>query len=275
MTDLLEALAEERPSKYQEVFASLSKKNITSEPQSSPPKPQLVKQIRHETNSFIHEKTGLEFVRIPAGEFLFGEKSFRTYLPEYWISKTPVTQAHYQRFILANPSYPVPYINDDKGKPYNWDQQGRTFPHDKANHPVVLVSWYDAIAYSEWAGVRLPTEEEWEKAARGKDGFVYPWGNNWRANCCNSRETSIKGTNRVGQFSPQGDSPYRCVDMSGNVWEWVDSWYDGKNDHRVMRGGSWFNDLGDARTIIRPLESLNYRGGDAGWRVVVHRSPFH
>jgi formylglycine-generating enzyme required for sulfatase activity len=107
MGGLLRALAEERPSKYQELLAA----------------PPQQKQIEPESNSFIHEKTGLEFVHIPAGEFLFGEKNFRIYLPEYWISKTPVTSATYQRFIRANPEHPVPFREEAWAEPYNWDPQ--------------------------------------------------------------------------------------------------------------------------------------------------------
>jgi formylglycine-generating enzyme required for sulfatase activity len=90
--------------------------------------------------------------------------------------RAPVTQAQYQTFIDANPNYPVPYRDESWAKPYNWDKAKRRHPVDKSNHPVVLVSWNDAQTYCQWAGVRLPTEEEWEKAARGTDGREYPWG---------------------------------------------------------------------------------------------------
>jgi len=155
-------------------------------------------------NSHLDEKSGLELIHIPAGEFIYSRVDSRVdsqgmadffesifgsankvnvgelYLSEFWISKTPVTQAHYQRFITANPNYPVPYDYADWTKPYNWDRQRRTFPQDKADHPVVLVSWHDALAYCGWAGLYLPTEEEWEKAARGIDGRMYPWANGWQ-----------------------------------------------------------------------------------------------
>ena len=159
-------------------------------------------------NLRLHEKSGLEFIRIPAGDFIYGEEKRTIYLPEYWISKTPVTNAHYGRFI-ADTGYDAPR---------HWQNQ-TTYPAALADHPVVHVSWSDVVAYCEWADIGLPSEEQWEKAARSTDGRTYPWGNDWRENHCNSREAGIGGTSRVGQFSPQGDSPYGCVDMSGNVWE--------------------------------------------------------
>jgi hypothetical protein len=225
-------------------------------------------------NPFIHEKSGLEFIRILAGDFLYGKEKETVYLPEYWISKTPVTQAQYQRFITANPEYDVPYYDADWAKPYNWDRENRTFPQDKADHPVVLVSWHDAMAFCEWAGARLPTEEEWEKAVRGTDGREYPWGNKWREKHCNSREAEIGGTSRVGQFSPQGDSLFGCVDMSGNVWEWTDSWYDEKQSGRGLRGGSWYYLQNFARAADRFNAPPDSRGDRGGFRVVwVRRSP--
>jgi formylglycine-generating enzyme required for sulfatase activity len=102
-------------------------------------------------------------------------------------------------------------------EPYNWDRQSRTFPPYKAGHPVVLVSWHDAVAYAGWAGKRLPTEEEWEKAARGTDGRKYPWGDQELTPELCYFDRNVGGTTPVGRYSPQGDSPYGCVDMAGNV----------------------------------------------------------
>ncbi len=234
-------------------------------------------------DTFLHEKTGLEFVRVPAGEFLYGDKKEKRPLPEYWISKTPVTNTVYQRFITATPKYDVPYRKKDWAKAYNWDPKKRTFPANKREHPVVLVSWVDAVAFAEWAGVQLPTEEQWEKAARGTDGRKYPWGNNAPTNkLCNFNRNEGSAT-PVAHYSPQGDSPHGCVDMSGNVWEWCLNRYktpeiteiDKSGFARVLRGGSWFFDQYVVRAAYRDSYAPNYRFSHNGFRVVVVRPPSH
>jgi formylglycine-generating enzyme required for sulfatase activity len=124
----------------------------------------------------------------------------------------------------------------------------------------VYVTWHDAMAYCRWLArvtgraYRLPSEAEWEKAARGTDGRIWPWGNKWDSKRCNSREGGPGNTTPVGQYSPQGDSPYGCVDMAGNVWEWTLSLLkdypydpkDGREDaqaegRRRLRGGAFFD----------------------------------
>jgi formylglycine-generating enzyme required for sulfatase activity len=216
----------------------------------------------------LDAKTGLVFARVPAGDFLYGENKKKVYLPEFWISKTPVTNAAYKRFLDANPGQPVPYDDDAWAKSYNWDKKARSFPAGKAEHPVVLVSWHDAQAYCRWAGLRLPTEEEWEKAARGTNGREYPWGDEWRPDHCNSAEASVGGTTPVGRFSPQGDSPYGCVDMSGNVWEWTDCWFDEGRTQRVVRGSSWVYYQWPARVPVRFGSSQNLSHFGIGFRLV-------
>ena len=201
-------------------------------------------------------------------------------LPEFWMSKTPVTQAVYQRFIAANPKHDVPFREEGWAKPYNWDKQRRTFPADKAEHPVVLVSWYDAVAFCEWAGLALPTEEQWEKAARGTDGRTYPWGNNEPTDKLCNFNKNVGGTTSVGDYSPQGDSPYGCVDMSGNVWEWCLNKFrtpqvtaiDQSGDPRVVRGCSWDDNQDFARAAVRFHDHPFNRYYVAGCRLV-RRSP--
>lgn len=132
----------------------------------------------------------------------------------------------------------------------------RTFPAGKADHPVTFVSWHDAKAYCAWAGKRLPTDEEWEKAARGTDGRMFPWGNQFDINKVNSPvrwgQLKVEGdTTPVGAF-PEGASPYGLHDVSGNVWEWTDSWYRAYpgnkkpsenygEQYKTLKGGSWWD----------------------------------
>ena len=208
----------------------------------------LIPPIPKAGETRVWDKDGKVMVYVPMGKFLYGEKKREIYLDGFWIDKTPVTNAEYKRFLDANPSHNVPYswLLD---RNYNWNKTWRICPVGKENHPVVLVSWEDAQAYAQWAGKRLPTEHEWEKAVRGTDGWEYPWGA-WQSGRANTTEVGIGGTSPVGLFSPMGDSPYGCVDMAGNVSEWVDNSYE--NDRfPVLRGGSWHEDKTSSRCTLR------------------------
>ena len=205
----------------------------------------------------------LSFVRVPPGEFLMGSDPardpqarddeaplHRVQLTEYYISQTPVTNAQYAAFVQAS----------RYAAPKRW--RNNSIPAGKDQHPVVAVSWEDAVLFAQWVSrltrqlCRLPTEAEWEKAARGTDGRLYPWGNTWDARKLNSYEAGPDHTTAVGQYSPAGDSPCGAADMSGNVQEWCLDWYDpleyqrrGRLAHqprgprtgitRVVRGGSF------------------------------------
>lgn len=200
----------------------LMDKLITVQDVTQLPQDPIIKTI-------IWEKDGKEMVRVSAGEFISGNKKKERHLAEFWIDKTVVTNAEYARFVEAT----------GHESPRHWP--GNMPPAEIEDHPVVYVFWDDASAYAEWAGKRLPTQEEWEKAARGIDGRDYPWGNQEpSAELCNFNR-NVGRTSPVGNYSPQGDSPYGCVDMSGNVWEWTDSWAD-NGRFRVLSGGSWGED---------------------------------
>lgn len=237
------------------------------------------------------------FVRIPAGEFLMGSDKKRdpqasddellqrkVYLDEYWMAKYPVTNAQYRAFVQAT----------QRAAPRHW--QGGQIPAGKEQHPVVYVSWHDAVAFCDWLNgewrkakgewrkanserqmangefrdlplaIRLPTEAEWEKAARGTDGRLYPWGNDPPDTSRCNFEMNVGDTTPVGQYSPRGDSPYGCADMSGNVWEWCADWYDSgyyrsaparnpagpaSGGFRVVRGGAFLSGARSARCACR------------------------
>uniref|UniRef100_A0A7C4CAK5 TIR domain-containing protein n=1 Tax=candidate division WOR-3 bacterium TaxID=2052148 RepID=A0A7C4CAK5_UNCW3 len=144
---------------------------------------------------------------------------------EYEIGKYAVTNAQYYEFVRAM-GHPMPSHWNPTGDP--------PFPDDLADHPVVNVSWHDAKAYCDWAGVRLPTSEEWERAARGPDGRAYPWGNEFDPDLCNSAESGWARTVRVDEYEV-GISPAGAYNMCGNVLEWIA----GSGRYRELRGGSW------------------------------------
>jgi eukaryotic-like serine/threonine-protein kinase len=201
----------------------------------------------------VSEKDGTILVYVPAGEFLMGstdadtgaagdEKPQHTVtLDAFWIDRTEVTADQYRACVAAGKC----------GQP-------RCAGAGKGDHPVACVSWQDAASYCAWAGRRLPTEAEWEKAARGADGRKYPWGNASpdcaRVNYRGKEGGCVGGTAAVGSY-PAGASPYGALDMVGNVWEWVNDWYQpgyygsspGGNPQgppagasRVLRGGAWY-----------------------------------
>jgi iron(II)-dependent oxidoreductase len=206
-------------------------------------------------------------VYIPSGEFIMGssdkdvemflqlfiyrrpsrfaneQPQHTVYLDSFYIDKYEVTNARYGEFIKATGHSAPVYWNNEL---YNQPEQ-----------PVIGITWEDARAYAEWAGKRLPTEAEWEKAARGTDGRIWPWGNEWDAAKLNGNDVgAIDGyiySSPVGSF-PQGASPYGVHDMAGNAWEWIEDWYDANyysyspkinpkgpasGNYHVLRGGDW------------------------------------
>jgi formylglycine-generating enzyme required for sulfatase activity len=186
-------------------------------------------------------------VKVPKGPFLYGDQKTREVIDhDYWIDQYPVTNEKYRAFIVAGGYGNQAYWSAEGWKwktannitgPEYWDD----VKWNKAEHPVVGVNYYEAKAYAKWAGKRLPTEREWEKAARGEDGREYPWGNEFDKEKCNSAEAGLVCTTPVTLY-PKGVSPYGCYDMAGNVWEWCADWYNEETkDSRVVRGGSWFN----------------------------------
>jgi formylglycine-generating enzyme required for sulfatase activity len=195
-------------------------------------------------------------ILIPAGNFLMGDEKEAVYVDAFYIDKYPVTKAEYAKFVKATGHPPPP----------NWKEAGGTYPPDMANHPVVFVNWFDAQDYAAWAGKRLLTEAEWEKAARGTDGRVYPWGDRFDKARCNASEAGSGGTTPVGKYSPLGDSPYKVCDVAGNVWEWTATDWSPASSSKVQRGGSFVNRGSYARCAYRYLGVPEPRTPNVGFR---------
>jgi formylglycine-generating enzyme len=228
-------------------------------------------------------KDGTLLLLVPPGRFLAGDDKFPVELPAYYLGIHAVTNAQYARFLTEQ--------GPGKTDLEKWirlasscfvRQSGKGFEAygGKDDHPVVQVSWFGAAAYCDWAGLRLPSELEWEKASRGTDGREYPWGNDWdETKCRNDMNKGNEKTCGVWGY-PEGCSPWGHYQMSGNVWEWCADWYDsdaygrykgGNLTHsrsgssRVLRGGSWLNGPAfDFRCADRncdvPAGRLCYRG---------------
>jgi len=206
------------------------------------------------------QKIGIELIKIPAGEFLYGEKKQKVTLPEFWIAKTPITNVQYKAFVEAT----------GHTAPKHW--MSSQIPQGKRNHPVVQVNWDDAQAFCQWVGGKLPSEQQWEKAARGTDGREYPWGNQAPdANRCNFYP-NVGDTTPVDKY-PSGASPYGVLDMAGNVWEWCEDWYNSSHARRVVRGGSWFSPPDVARAGRRHRFDPDFRDDFVGVRLVVVVAP--
>ena len=189
-------------------------------------------------------KDGAPMVLVPAGEFLYGDDNQRISLPAFYMDKYEVTTTLYAKFLQAT----------GRKEPSRWHEVS---PVSDGDRPVIGVTWDDAGAYCRHYGKRLPTEQEWEKAARGTDGREYPWGNeeptSRHANfskCCRWKGYGTLAT--VGSYEA-GKSPYGIYDLAGNVWEWTSSVYVNTSRYKngVIRGGSWTNETVYLRSTYR------------------------
>jgi serine/threonine-protein kinase len=266
----------------------------------------------------VWETDGAEMVLVPAGEFVMGSEELgdderpvhRVYLDDFWIDRYEVTNERFTRFVAA-----TGYQTEAERRGWGWlwkgseweEVKGADWRHPrglhssiegKMDHPVVLVSWNDADAYCRWAGKHLPSEAQWEKAARGPStlrqpfdkaqdtaglgrGLRYAWGDEFDSAKANTKESKRDDTTPVGSFSPQGNSPYGASDMTGNVWEWVADWYGSDyysqaplanppgpatGAYKVLRGGSWSFDQVYAHTSFRYNVKPDYTYDFTGFR---------
>ena len=287
-------------------------------PEHAPPYNVLLGLLGNEVRTQVSTMVPA-MVQVPAGPFLMGstdqqiaavvsqgmnpdwvkgEKPQHTLtLPDYWIGKTEVTNAQFRQFVDGDGYTNRAYWTEagwawrqaeNITQPSSWDDPQWNGP----DYPVVGVSWFEAVAYCRWlskqTGIEfwLPSEAEWEKAARGADGRIYPWGNTWDTKRANSSESSLNQTMPVGQY-PDGASPYGALDMAGNVWEWCatqsskpypyqleDEWQtvylETDAEYRAIRGGAWYWDSAYARGAYRGSLNPRDRYVSRGLRVASH-----
>ena len=276
------------------------------------PSPTEIPPIPTQANFKVSEKDQMEMVFIKSGDFIMGTEDIEAqrlysgngvaypevpqhtvYLDGFWMDKFEVTTSQYAKCVAAGACKPAGEINNPvfAGMEYYTS-------NEYANYPIINVNWFQARAYCTWVGRRLPTEAEWEKAARGTDGRKYPWGNekvnSELANFCDEDCTAAYAnqsfndgypeTAPVGSF-PEGKSPYGIMDMAGNVWEWTstipkpypysatdgreadqDVIDDSKWPQRVLRGGTWSNGIWWVRSSVRYRIVGPYINNNIGFR---------
>jgi formylglycine-generating enzyme required for sulfatase activity len=240
-----------------------------------------------ESETWERTADGMMMFYIPAGEFTMGSEpedpcahldeqpKHEVFLDHYWVDQSEVTN-HQYRICVESGYCPEPPACGVEEFTYQ--------DPEKEGYPVTCLVWEEAGLYCEWIGGRLPTEAQWEKAARGTDYLKYPWGNEFDQTKCNSQESTLDGPLPVGSYSPEGDSPYGLQDMAGNVWEWTRDWYDIEyyssapsdnpggpkgGERRSLRGGSWYANDCSVRTSYRYYDVPHGRSPGVGFRCVI------
>jgi formylglycine-generating enzyme required for sulfatase activity len=240
--------------------------NLSADPSKQPILPTSTDELQ--TAADVEDTPSdkiVEMVEVPAGTFTMGsppeqaledapEKTIN--LKMFWIDKYEVTNQQYQDFVKSGHTAPL-------------DWEGDQYPAGMGEYPVINVSWDDARSYCEFVGKRLPMEAEWEKAARGTDGRLWPWGNQWDSQFANSSEENQYASLQPARSYAEVETPYGAVNMAGNVWEWVNDWYEADyyevgltfnptgppiGEFKVVRGGAW--------TDSADLLHTYYREGD-------------
>jgi serine/threonine-protein kinase len=230
-------------------------------------------------------RDGMALLYVPAGEFTMGNNGSQkdespahvVYLDAFWIYRTEVTNGMYELCVQAQACQPPARTSSANHSSYYGNSE-----YD--DYPVIWVDWNQAAAYCEWSGGRLPTEAEWEKAARGTDANLYPWGNEAPNNDLLNYNNAVGETTRVGKY-PKGASLYGALDMAGNVAEWVADWYSDayygnsptsnplgpkSGQYKVLRGGSWQFSANNVRVVYRGAHVSGFVNNNSGFRCAMN-----
>ncbi len=239
-------------SEIEQLKSSIALSKSEQQELSSPPEISRITNIP-KLARLIVTRDGRQMVLIPAGRFLSGAQKNERELHAFYIDRYPVTKGDYLHFLEST----------DRPVPGHWPDV--TLPQGRERHPIINLTCSEAMAYAEWVGKRLPTEDEWEKAARGPDGRLWPWGNRFDERLCATTwrfDYDQRDTTMVGGFSPQGDSVYGVSDV-GHIWEWTASWFESVR-YKVVRGGPWRDTKEPPLVINRSFE--DDRAHDVGFR---------
>lgn len=258
----------------------------------APSKPQATAIIKHPTSLDLMPQP-FAWIEIPTGKVMLSQGGYvpqggKTFdVPTFTIAKYPTTNAQFEKFIEAGGYNEKKWWTEagwQSKEKEKWTEPRfwQSIPFELSDQPVVGISWYEALAFCQWltevTGEKImpPTEQQWQRAAQGDDDRVYPWGNDWDCKRCNNnvKPCNSKSTMSVTKYEGKGDSPFKVVDMSGNVWEWCMTKFEaGKNDLngediRVVRGGSWDNGLADDFSCTRRSNFNPHSWGNfAGFRL--------
>ena len=226
----------------------------------------LPDSIVYKNGKYFSKIDNMELAYVSAGEFIQGNNNghydekpeHKIYLDSYFIDVHEVTNRQFEKFIIESG-----YKAEGPWK--------RGFKKGYEEYPVRFVNWYDAKAYAKWAGRQLPTESQWEKAAKGSLNYTYPWGMDYKENKAHTDKKVLKGPTKIGSY-PKGASQYGCMDMAGNVWEWVNDWYDRFYYHNFSNEKVQKNVAGpkdEAQPEKRFLDTKTAAGNERSTRKVI------